>query len=96
VKNLEETLRGVTDAPSAQAAVATLNDINGKLEQLSGTVGQLPDDAKKILADLLSKSVAGLKTMAAEVTAKEGVGAVVKPALDPIMAKLEGWGQQPA
>jgi FtsZ-interacting cell division protein ZipA len=96
VKSLEETLKGVTDEQSAQAAVATLNDINGKLEQLSGTVGQLPADAKKVLADVLSKSVAGLKTMAAEVTAKEGVGTVVKSALDPIMAKLESWAQQPA
>ena len=41
--------------------------------------------------------VAGLKTLAAEVTGKEGVpGATIKSALDPIMAKLEGWARQPA
>jgi hypothetical protein len=45
---------------------------------------------------LLSKQVTELKTMAADVTAKEGVGPVVKPALDPVMTKLEGWAKQPA
>ena len=96
VTSLETTLKGVTDAPSAQAAVTTLNDINGKLDQLSGTVSQLPPDAKKILADVLSKRVADLKTLAGQLTAKEGVGPVVKPALDPVIAKLEDWAQQPA
>ena len=94
--SLDGTLKGVTDAPSAQAAVTTLNDINTKLDQLSGTVSQLPGDAKKVLADVLSKHVAGLKTLAAEVTAKEGVGPVIKPALDPVIAKLEDWARQPA
>ena len=94
--SLDGTLKGVTDASSAQAAVTTLNDINGKLDQLSGTVSQLPGDAKKVLADVLSKRVAELKTLAAEVTAKEGVGPVIKPALDPVIAKLEDWAQQPA
>ena len=67
-----------------------------KLDQLSGTVSQLPGDAKKVLADVLSKRVAELKTLAAEVTAKEGVGPVIKPALDPVIAKLEDWARQPA
>ena len=94
--SLDGTLKGVTDAPSAQAAATTLNGINAKLDQLSGTVNQLPPDAKKVLSDVLSKRVAGLKTLAAEVTAKEGVGPVIKPALDPVIAKLEDWAQQPA
>jgi hypothetical protein len=94
--SLDGTLKGVTDAPSAQAAVTSLNDINTKLDQLSGTVNQLPPDAKKVLADVLSKRVAGLKSLAGQVTAKEGVGPVIKPALDPVIAKLEDWAQQPA
>jgi chromosome segregation ATPase len=94
--NLETTLKGVTDAQSAQAAVPKLKDINAKLEQLSGTVTQLPGDGKKVLADVLSKRVAGLKTLAAEVAAKPGVGTVVKPELDAVIAKLEDWARQPA
>jgi hypothetical protein len=76
--------------------VPALNDLNAKLEQLSATVDQLPADAKKVLADVLGDRVAELKTLASNVTAQEGVGAVLTPALEPIMAKLEDWAQQPA
>jgi hypothetical protein len=40
--------------------------------------------------------VAELKTLADNVTGQEGVGEVVTPALEPIMAKLDSWAQQPA
>ena len=96
VQSVEDALQGIDDAQSAEAAVPQLNAVNTRLEELSGTVDQLPDDAKKVLADVLSERVTELKTLAAEVTAKEGVGAVVNPALEPLMAKLEGWSQQPA
>jgi chromosome segregation ATPase len=96
VEDVEESLQGVTDAQSAEAAVATLNDINARLEELSGTVDQLPDDAKKVLGDVLNERVAELKTLADDVSAREGVGEVVNPALQPIIAKLQDWAQQPA
>ena len=96
VQNVEEALQGITDAQSAEAAVPQLNAVNTRLEELSSTVDQLPDDAKKILADVLSTRVTELKTLAADVTAQEGVGEVVNPALEPIIAKLEDWSQQPA
>jgi hypothetical protein len=96
VQNIEETLQGVTDAQSAEAAVPQLNAVNTRLEELSSTVDQLPDEAKKVLADVLSERVEQLKTLAADVTAQEGVGEVVNPALEPIIAKLEDWSQQPA
>jgi hypothetical protein len=76
--------------------VPTLNTVNVKLEELSATVDQLPDDAKKVLADVLNERVTELKTLATDITAQEGVGEVVNPALEPIMAKLEDWSQQPA
>lgn len=96
VQSTEEALQGITDAASAEAAVPALEAINVQLEELSGTVDQLPDDAKKVLADLLSERVTELKTLADDVTGQEGVGDVVTPALEPIMAKLEDWAQAPA
>jgi hypothetical protein len=56
----------------------------------------LPEDAKKILADLLRGDVTELKTLAGNVTSQEGVGDVLNPVLEPIMAKLDSWAQQPA
>jgi hypothetical protein len=96
VANLETSLEGVTDAASAEAALPTLTEINTQLKDLSGTVGQLPEDAKKILADFLNDPVTQLKTTAEGVMNQEGVGDVLRPALEPIMATLESWAQQPA
>ena len=96
VQNVEQALQGITDAQSAEAAVPQLNAVNTRLEELSSTVDQLPDDGKKVLADVLNERIAELKTLAADVTAQEGVGDVVNPALEPIIAKLEDWSQQPA
>ncbi|MDX1385202.1 MAG: hypothetical protein R3190_16230, partial [Thermoanaerobaculia bacterium] len=96
VANLETSLEGVTDAASAEAALPTLTEINTQLEDLSGTVGQLPEDARKILADFLDDPVTQLKTTAESVMNQEGVGDVLRPALEPIMATLDSWAQQPA
>lgn len=96
VSNLETSLEGVTDAASAEAALPTLTEINTQLEELSGTVGQLPEDAKKILADFLDDPVTQLKSTAESVMNQEGVGDVLRPALEPIMATLDSWAQQPA
>jgi hypothetical protein len=96
LQNAQSSLEGITDAQSAEAAVPKLNDINAQLEELSTPVGQLPEDAKKVLADVLRDRVTELKTLADRVTGQQGVGDVVKPALEPIMAKLDSWMQQPA
>jgi hypothetical protein len=96
VDDAEASLQGITDVASAEAAVPALNDLNTQLEQLSATVDQLPEDAKKVLADVLGDRVTELKTLADRVTGQEGVGAVLTPALEPVIAKLEDWAQQPA
>jgi phosphoglycerate-specific signal transduction histidine kinase len=96
MQSTQETLQGITDAASAEAAVPELNAINTKLEELTATVDQLPDDAKKVLADVLGERVTELKTLADNVLGQQGVGDVVRPALEPIIAKLEDWAQAPA
>jgi membrane-associated HD superfamily phosphohydrolase len=96
LQNAEQSLQGITDAQSAEAAVPKLNEINTQLEELAGPVGQLPEDAKKVLSDLLRERLAELKTLADDVTGRQGVGEVVRPALEPIIAKLDSWAQQPA
>jgi hypothetical protein len=76
--------------------VPELNAINTQLEELSGTVEQLPDDAKKVLADLVNDRLTEFRTLAENLTGQAGVGDVVRPALEPIIAKLEDWAQAPA
>ena len=95
VQDTQNSFEGISDAASAEAAVPTLNDINTRLEELSATVDQLPEDAKKVLADVLGDQVTELKTLADSVTNQAGVGDILTPSLEPIMAKLGDWAPQP-
>jgi hypothetical protein len=89
-------LEGVTDKATAEAALPSLQGVESKLDELSGSVEQLPQHAKEALASLLDDSLPELQDLVNKVEGMEGVGEVVKPTLDSIMAKLDAWAEQPA
>jgi ABC-type transporter Mla subunit MlaD len=89
-------LEGITDKASAEAALPSLQAVETRLDELSGDVEKLPQHAKEALASLLDDSLPELQDLVNKVEGMEGVGEVVKPALDGIMAKLDAWAQQPA
>jgi hypothetical protein len=60
------------------------------------TVEQLPEDAKATLASAVGGMLPELRTLVDQVNGIEGAGEVVKPAVEPIMAKLDAWAKQPA
>lgn len=96
VSDATSALEGITDKASAEAALPSLQGVESKLDELSSKVEQLPQQAKEALASLLDDSLPELKELASKVEGIEGVGEVVKPTLDGIMAKLDAWAQQPA
>jgi hypothetical protein len=83
------TLNGVTDAASAQAALPKLTEVGSKLDQLGGLVGQLPAEGKSALAALINGALPDLEALIAKVSEISGVGAVIKPAADAMVAKLK-------
>jgi hypothetical protein len=83
------TLNGVTDAASAQAALPKLTEVNDKLDQLGGLVGQLPAEGKTALAALINGALPDLEALIAKVGEIPGVGTVIKPAADAMVAKLK-------
>jgi type IV secretory pathway VirB10-like protein len=89
-------LEGISDKASAEAALPSLQAVEGRLDELSGDVEQLPQHAKEALASLLDDSLPELQDLVSKVEGIEGVGEVVKPTLDGIMAKLDAWADQPA
>jgi F0F1-type ATP synthase membrane subunit b/b' len=89
-------LEGITDRASAEAALPDLEAVEGKLDELSGRIEQLPQQGKEALASLLDDSLPELQDLVNKIEGMEGVGEVVKPTLDGIMTKLEAWGKQPA
>jgi len=96
VDELTATLGTITDQASAQAAVPKLVAIDARLYVLKPKIAQLPDDARKNLASLVTGMLPQVQSATARVQATPGAGAVVKPALDPIMTKLDAWSEAPA
>ena len=96
VDRTSAALSGITDAASAEAALPALNEARTKLEDLTPTVEQLPENAKETLAGAVSGMLPELRTLVDKVNGIEGAGEVVKPAVEPIMAKLDAWAKQPA
>ena len=96
VSDATSALEGITDKASAEAALPSLQAAETRLDELSADVEKLPQQAKEALASLLDDSLPELKDLVSKVEGMEGVGEVVKPTLDSIMAKLDAWGKQPA
>jgi predicted negative regulator of RcsB-dependent stress response len=96
VSDAMSALGGITDKASAEAALPSLQGVEGKLDELGGKIAQLPENAKESLASLLDDMLPELQDLVNKVEGIEGAGEVVKPTLDSIMAKLDDWAKQPA
>lgn len=94
--SLKSSLAGITDAASAQAQLPTLQQLQAKLDGMTATVEGLPAEGKTALATLVSASLPTLRSTAEQIAALDGVGPIVKPTLDAIIAKLEAWSKAPA
>ncbi|MGH6901549.1 MAG: DUF937 domain-containing protein [Geminicoccaceae bacterium] len=87
-ENATAALNGVTDAASAEAALPRLTEIDDRLGELGGLVGQLPAEGKTALAALVNGALPELEALIAKVSEIPGVGPVIKPTADALVAKL--------
>jgi hypothetical protein len=81
-------LNDVTDAASAEAALPRLQEIDANLDRVGDVVGQLPAEGKSALAALINGALPELEALIARVSELPGVGAVIKPVADGLLAKL--------
>jgi hypothetical protein len=81
-------LSGIKDGATAQAGLSALNKASSEFDQLAGLVGQLPPDARKLLADTMTSIRPNIADLMDRVLAIPGVAAIIKPATDAISAKL--------
>jgi hypothetical protein len=81
-------LSGIKDGATAQAGLSALNKASSEFDQLAGLVGQLPPDARKLLADTITSIRPNIADLMDRVLAIPGVAAIIKPATDAISAKL--------
>src|SRR5262249_22652228 len=88
LKTLTETLTGVKDVPSAEAALPKLQDLSSKLDAAKATMQKLADAGKAAIKALVQSSQAKLKELVDKVLAIPGVGDKIKSVVDAIMAKV--------
>ena len=88
--SITETLSGIKDAASAQAALPKLREINDKLSDSKQMVAGLSGSGRSTLNTLLQTALGKLKELADKVLAVAGAGDKVKPVLESIMSKLSG------
>lgn len=93
VEGLRGTLTGVKDEATAKAALPRLQETAKQLDTLNGLRGQLNADGKKSLATYSSSLLPLLKPIIDRVLGTSGVGAVLKPVLDQIIARIDGMAK---
>ncbi len=90
--NITDTLAGVKDVDTATAAVQALTDADNALGGLGTAVGALTGEGKSALQALIGGALPSLRTTIDGLLADTGIGPIVRPALDGILAKLTSYG----
>jgi hypothetical protein len=89
VNDLYASLSGIKDATTAQAALSGLNKASSEFDQLTGLLGQLAPDARKLVADTIVSIRSNITDLMDRVLATPGVAAIAKPAIDAVNVKLD-------
>jgi hypothetical protein len=85
---LSKLLGDIKDEASAGGAVAELNKLTESFGGMTELFGKLPDSAKGMVSQLFASSLSDIKPIIDKVMAIPGVEAVIKPAIEALMAKL--------
>jgi hypothetical protein len=83
-----EALNGVKDSASAEAAVPTLHDLEGKLDVAKTTMKGMADAGRNTIKTLVTLSQAKLRVLIDKLLSIPGVSEKLKAVVDSIMAKL--------
>jgi hypothetical protein len=88
IASLRTTLDGVSDVPSAQAALNKVQELTAQIDKAGGQVAQLSADQRKVLAGLINPMMPAFNQLCDKVLAIPGVAVVLKPSVDALRAKL--------
>jgi hypothetical protein len=88
IGDLGNTLGSITDATSAQAAMADLDGIASQLGTLERAADALSPAGKSALAGMIESSVPAVQRAADKLLGNSAISAVVKPSIDSIMGRL--------
>jgi len=88
IASVRTALDGVTDVPSAQAALPKLQEATAQIEKNGSEVGQLSADQRKLVAGLITPLMPAFNQLCDKVLAIPGVAEVLKPSVDTLKAKI--------
>lgn len=91
VGNVTQTLTGVTDAASANAALPKLKDASSQLDTLKDLWSQVPDSAKPAIKTALSAAVPQLEQLVTKLAAVPGVGDIIQSPAKELVDKLKAF-----
>src|SRR5262245_39270126 len=86
---LKSALPTITDEAGAQAALPKINDAVEQLNDVTARAAKLSPEARSTLAKLIVVSTPAINQMCDKVMATPAVGAVAKPAIDNLRARLD-------
>jgi hypothetical protein len=89
VNNVQSSLLDVKDEATAQAALPKLNEAAAQFDQLTGLLDQMSPETRKAVAETFAAIRPTLDQLFEKALAIPGVGAVIRPAVAAIRAKLD-------
>lgn len=88
---LTETLGGITDVASAEAALPALEELSTGLDSLTGLAEQLPAEALGGVNEMVGSGLSGLEGLMETLKAIPGVGELIEPIIATIQEKLAAF-----
>jgi hypothetical protein len=95
MSDLRTSLQGVTDVASANAALPKLEAAKTQIDKVSGLVGQLTPDQRKVVAGVVATAMPTINRLSDKVLEIPGVADVLRPTLDPAKTKLAELSGEP-
>ena len=89
---LTDSFKGITDVPSAEAAVPGLKDLAGILEGYKVTADKLPEAGKATVKEMVGTNLGILQPIIDTVLAIPGVGDILRPIVEPMLKTLSAFG----
>lgn len=89
---LTDTFKGITDVPTAEAAVPGLKDLAGILDGYKATADKLPEAGKATVKEMVGTNLGTLQPIIDTVLAIPGVGDILRPIVEPMLKTLSAFG----
>jgi hypothetical protein len=88
VGSLTNTLSGITDAASAEAAVPRIEEAKGKLDEIRSQAAELPKEGRAAFEQVIRQNLKTLEEQSRRLASIPGAEEKIKPALDEVLSRL--------